>query len=81
MEQNMEPASFGKWVIIFGVIIVAVGAVIWLVGKTGVPLGSLPGDISYERPGFSFKFPLVTSIVISLILTAILNIALWFFRR
>jgi hypothetical protein len=77
----MEPASFGKWIIVFGLIIVAVGAIIWLIGKTGIPFGSLPGDISYEKPGFSFKFPLGTSIVISLILTAILNIALWFFRR
>jgi Protein of unknown function (DUF2905) len=40
-------------------------------------LGRLPGDIRVERPGFTFVFPIVTCIVLSLILTLIL----WLFRK
>lgn len=42
-----------------------------------LPLGRLPGDISIEREGFSFYFPLTTGIVISLVITLLL----WLFRR
>jgi ribose/xylose/arabinose/galactoside ABC-type transport system permease subunit len=40
-------------------------------------LGRLPGDISVEREGWSFHFPIVTSIVISLVLTLLI----WLFRK
>ena len=77
----MEFSALGKWLIFFGLCIAAIGILVWLAGKSGLPFGSLPGDIRVERPGFSFNFPLMTGIVISIILTLILNIVLWFFRR
>jgi hypothetical protein len=40
-------------------------------------LGRLPGDIVVRRPGFTFVFPIVTSLVLSLLLTLLL----WLFRR
>ena len=40
-------------------------------------LGRLPGDIIVRRPGFTFVFPIVTSLVLSLLLTLLL----WLFRR
>ena len=43
----------------------------------GVPFGRLPGDISYRRGNFSFHFPIVTSIIVSIILTLLFTI----FRR
>ena len=43
----------------------------------GVPIGRLPGDIYVKRDGFSFYFPLTTSIVLSIVLTLILAL----FRR
>jgi len=46
-----------------------------LLAKLG--LGSLPGDIKFERKGFTFYFPITTSILISLVITLIL----WIFRR
>lgn len=63
----------GKILIIVGLVIAAVGLLI----SMGVPLGRLPGDISYRRDNFSFHFPIVTSIVLSIILTLIF----YFFRR
>jgi hypothetical protein len=46
-----------------------------LLAKLG--LGSLPGDIKIERKGFTFYFPITTSILVSLLITLIL----WIFRR
>ena len=64
----------GRLLIILGLVIAAIGMLISL----GVPFGRLPGDISYRRGNFSFHFPIVTSIVISILLTILLS---FFFRR
>lgn len=77
----MDMSSIGKWLVFAGLGIAALGFVVWLLGKSGLPFGNLPGDIRIVRPGFSFKFPLVTCIVLSVVLTLILNIVLWFFRK
>lgn len=75
MLDGME--SFGKTLMILGVILVIVGAIVHFGGKfTG--LGKLPGDIHIQKENFSFHFPIVTSIVVSILLTLLLNI---FFRR
>jgi len=42
-----------------------------LVGRTGLPIGRLPGDIIYRRKNFSFYFPLTTSILLSIVLSLI----------
>ena len=48
-----------------GIVLVVLGLLVaW-----GVPLGRLPGDISVKRGNFSFHFPIVTSIVLSIVLT------------
>jgi hypothetical protein len=61
--------------IITGLILVAAGlAWPWL---RRLPLGRLPGDIHIAREGFSFSFPIVTCLVISVVL----SLLLWFFRR
>lgn len=67
--------SLGKTLILFGVIIAVVGLFLTFAPK--IPfLGRLPGDIYVERKGMVFYFPIVTSIIISLILTVVLNILL-----
>ncbi|MDH5203537.1 MAG: DUF2905 domain-containing protein [Nitrospirota bacterium] len=58
----------GKFLIIFGIIIVAVGGLLLISEK--IPwIGRLPGDIIIQKKNFTFYFPLATSILISLILT------------
>ena len=59
----------GKLLVIFGLIAVVIGGLMML----GVPFGRLPGDISYRRGNSSFHFPIVTSIILSIILTLLLN--------
>ena len=63
--------DLGKLLIITGLVIAAVGVALT------AGLGRLPGDIVYRRGNFTFFFPLMTSILLSIILTLIF----WFFRR
>lgn len=60
----------GKFLIGAGLLIALVGALMVLVPKTGI--GRLPGDIVYRRGNFTFYFPIVSSILISIILSALL---------
>ncbi|MGB9767522.1 MULTISPECIES: DUF2905 domain-containing protein [Dictyoglomus] len=65
----------GKWLILFGFILILLGLIFVFMDK--IPfLGKLPGDIRIERKNFVFYFPLTTSILLSLILTIIINIIL-----
>jgi len=57
----------GKLLIIAGLAIAAIGLLMTL----GVPFGRLPGDIVVRRPGFTFYFPITTSILLSVLLTLV----------
>ena len=66
-----------RYLIIFGVVLVALGGVLLLAGK--LPwLGRLPGDFAFKGKRVTFYFPLTTSIILSIVLTVLLNL---FFRR
>ena len=63
--------SFGKLLIFFGILLVALGLILSFGVKISW-LGHLPGDIYIRRENFSFYFPLTTCLLISLILTLVL---------
>lgn len=65
-------SSFGKMIMVFGVVLLVIGFLISFGGKI-LPLGRLPGDIFVRRGNFTFYFPLVTSILLSVVLTILLN--------
>lgn len=67
--------SFGKLFISIGLIMIIIGGIFLLGEKFG--LGKLPGDIFIQKGNFTFFFPIVSTLIISLILTLILN----FFKR
>ncbi|MEX0960160.1 MAG: DUF2905 domain-containing protein [Burkholderiales bacterium] len=64
-----------RWLILVGIVILAVGLLWPWLSRLG--LGRLPGDIHIEREGFSFYFPLMTGLIVSLVI----SILLWIFRR
>ena len=66
----------GKMLVVLGLVLAAVGALIWS-GLGRGWFGRLPGDIHYPKENFSFHFPIVTC----LLLSAILTLALWLFRK
>ncbi len=69
----MMPEGFtglGRLFLIVGLIFVAFGLVVMLLERfPQIPLGRLPGDIRIERENVRFYFPLVTSLIVSLIAT------------
>ena len=64
--------DLGKAVLSLGLVIVVIGAAIMLAARFGLPLGSLPGDISYRGKRVTVYFPIVTSILASIVLSLIL---------
>jgi hypothetical protein len=64
--------GLGKLLIVFGGIVMIIGVIVILAGKTNLPLGRLPGDITYRGKNTVFYFPIVTCIVISVLLSLIM---------
>lgn len=65
--------GLGKWLVILGAAIMALGALVWLFQTVlGIRLGRLPGDIVIEREGFAFYFPVVTMLLVSAVATFLL---------
>jgi hypothetical protein len=75
----MDISGIGRLLITSGVLLLIVGLILALGGK--IPfLGRLPGDIVFRKDGFTFFAPIVTMLIISLLLTIIINIILRIFR-
>lgn len=69
--------EIGRLLLVLGIILVVVGVIFMFADK--IPLiGRLPGDILIKRKNFSFYFPIVTCILLSVLLTVIFNL---FFRK
>ncbi|HEV8484850.1 MAG TPA: DUF2905 domain-containing protein [Blastocatellia bacterium] len=65
--------TIGKHLIVLGLAIALVGVVAILLARfPGLKIGRLPGDIYIERDGWSFYFPLATSILLSVVISLIL---------
>ena len=64
-----------RTLIVVGIVLVVAGICWPLIGRLG--LGRLPGDIVIQRPNFSFYFPLMTSLIISIVL----SVVLWLINR
>lgn len=61
--------------ILMGLFVLVVGLILTFAPKVRIPfLGRLPGDIRIEREGFNFYFPIVTCILLSVLLTLLLNV-------
>jgi hypothetical protein len=66
-------AEVGKILVIVGIARAVVGGLLWSgLGKGW--LGQLPGDVNVSKGNFSFHFPIVTCIVLSILLTIILRL-------
>ena len=72
-------ANAGKLLVVVGLLVACAGALVWALGRAG--FRGLPGDIRYESGNVRFYFPLVTCIVLSVILTALMWVWQWLGRR
>jgi len=58
--------------VMLGIALVVIGGIVMLLGRTGLPLGRLPGDVLYRGKNSTFYFPLASSILISVVLSIVL---------
>lgn len=68
--------NVAKTIIAAGLLLVLGGGVMLLLGRLGIHFGQLPGDVNLEGERSSFHFPIVTCIVVSVVLTVLLNVVL-----
>jgi Protein of unknown function (DUF2905) len=66
--------DLGKLLIFLAVLLAVAGVVMVLLGRTNLPIGRLPGDFLYRGKNTTVYFPLATSIVLSILLTIVLNL-------
>jgi hypothetical protein len=64
--------DLGKLLVVVGGLVVLAGVVVMLAGKSGLPLGKLPGDIVYRGKNTTVYFPLATSVLVSVVLSVVL---------
>jgi hypothetical protein len=63
--------DLGRLLIGLGFVLLIAGGLLLLLGRTGIPLGKLPGDISYRGKNLSVYFPLGTSVLLSILLSLV----------
>ena len=73
--------SLARYLMLGGLILFLLGGGLYLATKFGIPLGRLPGDIRIEGENGSFYFPVTTLILISIILTIVLNVIVRLLRK
>ncbi len=66
--------TLARYFMIGGIALFLIGGGVYLAAKFGIPFGRLPGDIRIEGEHGSFYFPITSSILVSVLLTLILNI-------
>jgi len=70
--------SIGKFIVVAGILLVVIGAAIWGLGKLGYR--GLPGDMTWQTNGMRVYVPIATMIVLSIVLTVLLNLVFWLLR-
>ena len=73
--------NIARYLIIGGIVLILIGGGVYLAAKFGIPLGRLPGDIRIEGQNGSFYFPITSSILVSVVLTILLNLIARFWKR
>ena len=73
--------TIGRYLMIGGIVLFLVGGGLYLSAKLGLPLGHLPGDIRIERDEFSFYFPITSSILVSVVLTIVVNVIIRLWKK
>ena len=62
-------SDLGRLLVGLGIVLLIAGGLLLLLGRTGIPLGRLPGDIAYRGKNLNVYFPLGTSILVSVLLS------------
>jgi len=75
-----ELSILGKWLLTVGLLLTACGSLLMLIGRFFRGGRLLPGDVFLQKGNFTFFFPIVTCLVVSVALTLVLQFARWWRR-
>ncbi len=79
MSLNFE--SLGWFLLVSGVILALMGIGAIVLARLGLPVGSLPGDLVVQRGSVTVFAPVMSCLVVSIVLTIVVNVAIWLLRR
>lgn len=73
--------TIARYLMFAGITLFLIGGGMYLAAKFGIPLGRLPGDIRIEGENGSFYFPVMSSILVSVILSILFNLISKFWNK
>ena len=77
----MELSNLARMVALFGLVLLIAAGILFLLDRFNIPLGSLPGDIKLKRGNFTCAVPILSSLIISAVLTLLLNLVNYFLKK
>jgi hypothetical protein len=77
----MDLSLAARIIALFGLVLLIVAGILLLLDRLDLPLGELPGDIKITRKNFTCAIPIVSSLIISVVLTVIINLILYFIKK
>ncbi|MGA9510522.1 MAG: DUF2905 domain-containing protein [Candidatus Sulfotelmatobacter sp.] len=80
VKKDGPMGEFGKLLVVFGIVMVAAGLGLMLLGRMHLPIGRLPGDFLFRGKNTTVYFPLATSILLSILVSLVLYL-IRHFRR
>jgi hypothetical protein len=78
-DWRMDAATLGRGLVYLGLGLIVIGGLVLLLGRV-IDLGNLPGDLVYRGENVRVYVPIMTMILLSIVLTVLLNLALRLFR-
>lgn len=72
--------SIARFLVVAGIILIVIGGLVFLAARVGLPLGRLPGDFRIQTDNVTCFFPLATMLILSVILTILVNLIARLFR-
>ncbi len=77
----MDLMNVARMLAVFGIILLVLAGIFYLIAQLNLPIGNLPGDIVIKRENFTCLIPLLSSLVLSIVLTILINLILAIIRK
>ena len=77
----MDLVNIARILAVFGIVVLVTAGILYLISYFDIPLGNLPGDLLIKRENFTCVIPLISSLIVSVVLTLLINLILSIFRK
>lgn len=77
----MDLSNLARIAAVFGVVLLVIAGILYLLDRLDIPFGNLPGDLKFQRGNFTCAVPLVSGLILSVVLTVVINLILYFVNK